>query len=481
MSDTLKPTVRTVTQTEERFLPSDVFESRSRTQPPRNGTGFIREAARDVPVYHECDVLVVGGGPSGSAAAYAAAKAGADVVLLERYNHLGGLATGGLVIWIDRMTDWAGRQVIRGFADDILDRLPADGKAGPAPEDWGSRDPKLAAYWGARTSAFHGIVSWAPTIDPERLKVATQEMLLEARVRIVLHSWAALPVVEDGRVSAVLFESKAGRLALRAKVVVDATGDGDVFARAGAEFDSDIDEGDVHHSMNTGFMLGGVDMDRWIDFRNIERDQFAEFMRLGRERLGYFQAPYVSWRKDIALFLGPRQSGLSGLDIDDMTEVEIRSHRFMVGHCNFFRQHAPGFEDAYMLQSASQLGVRHTRRLKGVGKLQRAQWSDGVAQSGEVGVSPSVSPKFPVVSVPYDVLVPARLDGLLACGRHISCDPSSHGFMREIPQCWLTGQAAGAAAAVAVNAGVQPRAVNVRDVQAALRKQGVFIRDAGGA
>ena len=481
MSDTLKPTVRTVMQTEERLLLSDVFESRSRTQPPRNGTGCIREAARDVPVYHQCDVLVVGGGPSGSAAAYAAAKAGADVVLLERYNHLGGLATGGLVIWIDRMTDWAGRQVIRGFADDILDRLPADGKAGPGPEDWGSRDPKLAAYWGARTSAFHGIVSWAPTIDPERLKVATQEMLLEARVRIVLHSWAALPVVERGRVSAVLFESKAGRQAVRAKVVVDATGDGDVFARAGAEFDSDIDEGDVHHSMNTGFMLGGVDMDRWIDFRNIERDQFAEFMRLGRERLGYFQAPYVSWRKDIALFLGPRQSGLSGLDIDDMTEVEIRSHRFMVGHCNFFRQHAPGFEDAYMLQSANQLGVRHTRRLKGVGKLQRAQWSDGVAQSGEVGVSPSVSPKFPVVSVPYDVLLPARLDGLLACGRHVSCDPSSHGFMREIPQCWLTGQAAGAAAAVAVNAGVQPRAVDVRDVQAALRKQGVFIRDAGGA
>jgi hypothetical protein len=160
-----------VMQTEERFLPSDVFESRSRTQPPRNGTGCIREAARDVPVYHDCDVLVVGGGPSGSAAAYAAAKVGADVVLLERYNHLGGLSTGGLVIWIDRMTDWAGRQVIRGFADDILDRLPAEGKAGPAPEDWGSRDPKLAAYWGARTSAFHGIVSWAPTIDPERLKV----------------------------------------------------------------------------------------------------------------------------------------------------------------------------------------------------------------------------------------------------------------------------------------------------------------------
>ena len=479
MSDTPKPTVQTVERTEDRFLPSDLFESRSRAQPPRNGTGFIREAARDVPVYHECDVLVVGGGPSGSAAAYAAAKPGADVVLLERYNHLGGLSTGGLVIWIDRMTDWTGRQVIRGFAEDILDRLPADAKAGPVAADWGSRDPALATYWGARTSAFHGIVSWAPTIDPERLKVATQEMLLAEGVRLVLHGWAALPVVEDGRVTAVLFESKAGRRALRAKVVIDATGDGDVFARAGAEFESDIDEGDVHHSMNTGFLIAGVDMDRWIDFRLLQREQFSDFMQRGRDRLGFFQAPYVSWRKDIALFLGPRQSGLSGLDIDDMTEVEIRSHRFMATHCNFFRQNAPGFENAYMLQSGSQLGVRHTRRLKGAGKLTRAQWPEGMVLAGEIGVSPSPSPKFPVISVPYDALVPARLDGLLACGRHVSSDASSHGFMREIPQCWLTGQAAGAAAAVAANAGVQPRSVDVREVQAALRKQGVFIREPG--
>ena len=481
MTDENVPTVQTVSRTEDRLLASDLFASRARNQKPPNGSGVIHEPARDVPVYHECDVLIAGGGPSGCAAAYAAAKTGADVVLLERYNHLGGLSTGGLVIWIDRMTDWSGRQVIRGFAEEILGRLPADAKAGPSPADWGSRDPALAAYWASRTSAFHGIVSWAPTIDPERLKVATQELLLQAGVRLVLHSWAVLPVVEDGRVTAVMFESKTGRRALRAKVVVDATGDGDIFTRAGAEFESDIDEGDVHHSLNTAFMLGGVDMDRWIEFRTSEREQFAEFMRLGRERLGFFQPPYVSWRKDIALFLGPRQSGLSGVDIDDMTEVEIRSHRFMATHCEFFRSNAPGFESAYMLQSASQLGVRHSRRLKGVARLQRSQWSDGVALETEVGVSPSVSPKFPVISVPYGALVPARLDGLLACGRHVSSDANSHGFMREIPQCWLTGQAAGVAAATAANAGVVPRAVSVPEVQAQLRKQGVFIREPGSA
>jgi hypothetical protein len=477
MSDADTPKVRSIVRSEDRFLGSDLFESQRHTLPPKNGSGVYREPARDVPVYHRCDVLVVGGGPSGTAAAWAAARAGADVAVMERYNHLGGLSTGGLVIWIDRMTDWAGKQVIRGFAEDVLDRFPKEVVAGPPREDWGSRDPAKAGYWGQRTSAHHGIVTWAPTVDPERLKIVSQEMLLEAGVRLVFHSWAAVPIVEDGAVTGVVFESKAGRQALMAKVVVDATGDGDVFARAGAAFDTDIEEGDVHHSMNTAFMLAGVDMNTWLAFRKGEPEKFAAFTQLGREQLGFFQTPYVSWRNDIALFLGPRQSGLSALDVDDMTEVEIRSHRFMLGHCDFFRAHAPGFANAYMLESAPQLGVRHTRRLKGVGRIERGQWSGGLPFPDEIGVSPSVSPKFPVISVPYGALVPAKLDGLLACGRHISCDANSHGFLREIPQCWLTGQAAGAAAALAVSSGVAPRKVDIPALQKSLRAQGVFIRE----
>jgi hypothetical protein len=306
-------------------------------------------------------------------------------------------------------------------------------------------------------------------------------MLLAAGVRLVFHSWAAVPVVEDGRVTGVIFESKGGRQALMAKVVVDTTGDGDIFSRAGAEFDTDIEEGDVHHSANTAFMLAGVDMKTWLKFRAEEPDQFSEFCRLGRERCGYFQPPYVSWRNDIALFLGPRQSGLSALDVDDMTELEIRSHRFMKTHCEFFRENAPGFENAYMIESASQLGVRHTRRLAGIGRIERNQWDRGMPFSDEVGVSPSVSPKFPVISVPYGALVPRRLDGLVAGGRHISCDANSHGFMREIPQCWLTGQAAGAAAAIAANRNLQPRAIDVTELRKTLRAQGVHLRDAADA
>jgi hypothetical protein len=275
----------------------------------------------------------------------------------------------------------------------------------------------------------------------------------------------------------VIFESKAGRQAILAKVVVDTTGDGDMFARAGADFDTDIEEGDVHHSMNTGWVIGGVDMDRWIDWKVHHPEQLRELMARGREELGFFQTPYVSWRPDIALFLGPRQSGLSALDVDDMTEVEIRSHRLMEGHCQFFRRHAPGFEQAYSLQSAAQLGVRHTRRLAGIGRIERKDWGNGTPVVDEVGVSPSANPKFPVVSVPYGSLVPRALDGLLAAGRHVSCDANSHGFMREIPQCWLTGHAAGVGAAVAANRGLRPRDVDVSEVRAVLRQQGAHLSD----
>ena len=126
--------------------------------------------------------------------------------------------------------------------------------------------------------------------------------------------------------------------------------------------------------------------------------------------------------------------------------------------------------------AAPQIGVRHSRRLKGVEAVLRSQWPDGIALPTEVGVSPAVSPKFPNISIPYGALVPIRLEGLLACGRHISCDRNSHGFMREIPQCWITGQAAGVAAALAVANKVQPRNVDIHQLQQALLAQGVYLR-----
>lgn len=469
--------MKSILRSDERILAADIFERDAK--PPRADLGSWHEAARDIPVYRDCDVLVVGGGPSGTAAAVAAARQGADVVMLERYNHLGGLSTGGLVIWIDRMTDWHGNLVIRGFAEELFDRLPADAIAGPAPEDWGSTDPAKAAHWSMRTAAYHGTVTWSPTIDPERLKLLSQEIVIESGAKLVYHSWGCTPIMEHGRVRGATFESKEGRMAIRAAVVVDATGDGDLFARAGADYVNDIEEADVHHCMNTSWLFGGVDMDRWIAFRAGDADGYAAFMAAGRKACGLFDRPFVSWRNNVALFMGPRQSGYSALDVDDLTAVEVRSHRAMATHLDFYRQHAPGFEDAFLMLSAPQIGVRHARRLKGVGSVLRSRWSEGLALPDEIGVTPAVSPKFPNISIPYGALVPEVLDGLLACGRHISCDRNSHGFMREIPQCWITGQAAGTAAALAVAAGIEPRAVDILRLQHALLQQGAYLRAAG--
>ena len=463
---------------DEKFFVSEVFRDAPGAALRRTPQETVGEPARDIPLYDECDVLVVGGGPSGTAAAVAAARLGARVILLERYNHLGGLATGGLVIWIDRMTDWDGREVIQGFAREVFERLPGHAVAGPERSEWGSRDPGRAAFWSHRTSAFHGVVTWSPTIDPERLKLVSQAMVLAERVKLVFHSWAALPLVADGAVAGAIFESKAGRQAIRAKVSVDATGDGDLFARAGADCESDIEASGIHHCMNTSWLFGGVDMQRWLEFKAGYAQQFAQFMQLGRERLRLFDKPFVSWRNDIALFMGPRLAGFSALDPDDLTTVEVRSHRLMDQHLDFYRAHAPGFEHAHLLQSAPQLGVRHSRRLVGVNKVTRAQWPTALVHADEIGVSPSLSPRIPNISIPYGCLVPERLDGLIACGRHVACDPNSHSFLREIPQCWVTGQAAGAAAALAAGGNTPLRAIDVAELQRVLLKQGVNLRPA---
>jgi hypothetical protein len=435
----------------------------------------VREAARDIPVFAETDVLVVGGGPAGTTAAIAAARLGADVMLVERYNHLGGLSTGGLVIWIDRMTDWSGKHIIRGLAEEIMDRLPKDAVQGPPRADWGNRDAATAAYWAQRTAAYHGIVTWSPTVDPEALKTLSMQMTTEAKVRLLFHAWCAEPIVEDNVVKGAIFESKEGRHAILAKVTVDTTGDADLIARSGAACESDIDEGDIHHCMNTAFLIVGVDMERWLSFRYNEPDAFAAFMAQGRERLKFFEKPFVSWRNDVALFMGPRLAGYSAVNVEDLTTVELRSRELAVAHLDVYRNSAPGFAGAFLMLGAPQIGVRHSRRLTGLRKVTRQQWDSGTVWDDEIGVSTSLSPKTPNISVPYGALVPETLDNILGAGRHVSCDPNSHTFLREIPQCWFTGHAAGVAAAIAAGTGTRPRDLDVRAIQRELLRQGAYL------
>ena len=297
-------------------------------------------------------------------------------------------------------------------------------------------------------------------------------MVNEAKVRLLLHAWCAAPIVEDAVVRGAIFESKEGRHAILAQVVVDTTGDADLIARSGAHCETDIDTNDIHHCMNTVFLFGGVDMERWLAFRRDQPDAFAAFMAFGRDRVK-LAVRVVAQRH--RLVPGTALAGYSAVDVDDLTTVELRSRELAVGHLEVYRAAAPGFSDAFLMLGAPQIGVRHSRRLAGVRKVTRQQWDTGYIWDDEIGVSTSLAPKFSNISVPYGALVPERLDNILGAGRHVACDASSHTFLREIPQCWLTGQAAGVAAALAAATGTQPRALAVSAIQRELLRQGVYL------
>ena len=440
----------------------------------------IREPARDIPVFRRCDVLVVGGGPAGSAAAASAACMGAETVLVERYGHLGGMSTGGFVCYIERMTDWNGRQVIAGFADDILHRLPDEAVLGPADELWGSRDSQLVEYWQDRSNAHHGIITWSPTVDPEMLKIVSNDLLIERGVNLLLHSWAVAPIQEGNEVKGIIFESKAGRQAILADVVIDATGDGDIFAMAGVPSEDDIVEDDIHHKINVAFLWGGVDMKTYFDFRRNQVDEFKDITAKGREfGLTPDSIPHAMPRNDVALFMGPRLSGYSAIDPEDLTAVEVESRKRMMTMLEFYRDYMPGFEDAWVLSTAPQMGTRHSRRMVGVKKMTREEWTAGKVHEDEIGITPPHSPRNPNVSIPLGCLIPVGVDNLLAAGRNLSSDPATHTFLRLIPQCWEMGQAAGVAAVVSIDSGTRVRDVDVTKVRKQLLEQGVILHKDG--
>jgi len=437
----------------------------------------INQPARDIPVYAKCDVLVIGGGPAGCSAAAAAARMGADVILVERYGHLGGMSTGGFVLWIDRMTDWDGKLVIAGFAKEVLDRLPADSIVGSPKESWGSKDPELVRFWEQRSGAAHGTLTWSPVIDPEMLKIAYNDLVLARGGKLLLHSWAVSAIQEGRVVRGAVFESKSGRWAILGKAVIDATGDGDIAALAGAEFESDIEDKAIHSTVNVAFRWGGVDFDRYCNFWRNEKEKFDKITAQAEALTGTEGRPWNSPRNDVALFMGPRFYGYDCTNVRDLTEVEVRSRRIMLKMLDFYRKNMPGFEKAWILDTAPQIGTRHSRRFLGDKFVARQDWLSGVRHADEIGVCPPPKPGVPNVSVPLGCLVPKSLDNLLVAGRNLSCDAPSHTFLREVPVCWLMGQASGVAAAVSVASGVPVHKVDVQAVRRELVKQGAYLRE----
>jgi FAD dependent oxidoreductase len=428
----------------------------------------VNEPGRQTPVVAETDVLVVGGGPAGQAAAVAAARAGAGVTLLERYGYLGGLASGGMVLVLDDMCA-EGEISVGGLALEIIDRMQRIGACvAPPLEDCFRNDAVVRdrwVRWGfeelyARKKPKP--IVYAAVFDPEGWKQVSQEMVLEARVRLRCHSWFSRALVEDGAVNGVVVETKAGRQAIRSRIVIDTTGDGDVFGSAGAP--------GVHGSyiMTLVHRLADVDTDAALAF---ERRDPAAAHQLDTEVKQLLGGAWDMWwmltpRPGVVWCNCPHIPGYDGLDPEDLTHIEIEGRRRFMKVIEFVRGHYPGFQRAYILDAAPQVGVRQTRLLDGeyvVTKediLSRRSFPDVVARGRDY-------------YTPYRSLIPKGIDGLLVAGRCYAATPEAQRISREIPPVMVMGEAAGTAAALSLESGVAPRKVDVATLQKRLVTQGV--------
>jgi ribulose 1,5-bisphosphate synthetase/thiazole synthase len=412
--------------------------------------GVITEPSRDIPVRWEADVVVCGGGPAGTAAAIAAARRGASVILLERYGCLGGLATGGLVVALPSFED-KGRPIIRGIGYETRQRMIDSGEA--------------EFRWSNGGVLF----------DPEALKWLSVRMCKEAGVKILHHVWVAGANVQDGCVRAVILESKVGRLAVRGKRFIDATGDGDVFSAAGCRFETS------NQYIGLPFRVANVDIDRWEAARKSDPDAMTAAMEAARKAGGwesYAGFNVMPW-PDGCLWGNNMLTERSGLDPEDLTYVEVEGREAIRRHLQALRETVPGFERAWLLDTASQVGVRRTRRLVGEYVMTGA---DTGQEEFRIEDSIGRGNDFRKSGIAYDIsyrsLLPTDVNGLLVAGRCVSCDHEALEPMREIHVCWVMGEAAGMAAAMSLEQACEPRDLAVPELQANLRAAGVAF--AGG-
>jgi len=436
----------------------------------------IKEPSQELRVCRETEVLVVGGGPAGVAAAIAAARNGADTTLIERYNHLGGMATGGLVILIPHMSAGTHEQEIAGICQEIVDRLDARGAARhPQKKLLGSNDAqmmdKLKHY---QDFVVDGRVRMSVIVDPEILKCVLNEMVEEAGVKLYLHSWGSRAVVDGEKVQGAIFESKSGRQAILSKTTIDTTGDGDIFASAGAEFDGFIDPNLRSGMVAVVWRMGDVDYPKYTHFRQSEPQAFSKVMEEMAAAAGFRVLPLATHRDD-QVWVNNWVPGKICIDVDDITWTEVKVRKAMLKVHEILKVKMPGFEKSFILDTASQLGTRASRRLIGEHVVTEKDVRSGIIFEDTIAMVPPFKEKTPGKAIPYRSLVPRKIENLLVAGRCFASDPFANDLMNLIPFCVAMGEAAGTAAAAALKEGVQPRKVNTKALQKRLLEQGVWL------
>lgn len=446
---------------------------------------FIVEKEQQIPVYGETQVLVVGGGPAGICAAVSAARQGAKVILMERYGYLGGMSTGGYVLLVDCICDGKGNLVIRGLVEEMLERLrKVNGLIEPEAEKRGSSALEDILKWRryGSTGGEDKVVRWSPVIDPELMKCVCNDMALEAGVQPLLHAWFSKAYVVDGQVKGAIFESKSGRQAVLADIVIDCTGDGDVFYTAGEEYTT----GNL--PLGLVFRVANVDCEKAEEFLSVKgrAEQVSEDIKKIRGINGGYsfgelpQGFYMRSSIPNVVWFNNTMAG-SAVNVDDLTNVEITIRQAMLRTVDYFRQHVPGFENAVIIDTAPQVGTRSSRMLEGEYRITRKELMEGASYPDAVVYAQPPYRGFQTTDtlkqIPYRCFLPKHLKGLLVAGRCISGDFGAIELLRVVPTAMLMGQACGTAAAIAVKEGKEAKEVDAAEIRSSLREQNVLIGD----
>lgn len=446
---------------------------------------FYREPASDLEVYAECDVLVVGAGAAGHSAAVAAARAGAkNVILMERYGYSGGDVTGDYVLMVPKLS-WKTLPFVRGLQEEWFDRMEKNAPGstwGPGMEDIGKEDKALMFRWEHKMDTVSPsepkMLVRSVYYDGPQLEIELDMMLLELKdqIRVLYHCWGTRPIVENNVMKGVIFESKEGRKVVLAKVVIDATGDGDLFRQTGAPYEDLSDTFTRSHNTTLAWRVGGVNTQYLIDWRKAHPELWRE---INKEvcRITGLSGSAPSWDEPNGnCLVFNKHANVNCATIKDLTATEINTRKSIREVIEYCKKAIPGaYKDMYLLSIAPQTGVRCSRRLSGEYVMSAKDWALAVEHDDVIAWHSTICRlnDCAPVEIPYRAILPRGVDNLLCPGRHLSADAISIDWLNLIPQCIGTGQAAGVAAAVAVNSGVGTHDVNIRTVQDILVEQNV--------